>query len=187
MTAFRQTGVAGRSLICLSAPPSWYNSERIIMRKILGTVFLLIVAGTSDAVGQERGSLGFYIGANTTEFIFANIHPTKFRFGINYSKKLVGPVELYPGLDLIPESFGGGSMWQANIHLRVWPLRRSTNPSFWFVGAGAVVRSPSGRPSPSTPPGAGGFRQASFTSGTPSLSSSRSQTSGVPSVSKSGN
>lgn len=110
------------------------------MRKILGTVFLLIVAGTSDTVGQERGSFGFYGGANISEFI-EEIRPSKIRFGINYSRKLFGPIELYPGLDLIPESLGSGSMWQANIHLRVWPLRRGSKPSFWFVGAGVVVRS----------------------------------------------
>lgn len=84
--------------------------------------------------------MGFYTGANISEFI-GEIHPTKIRFGIKYSRKLSGPIELYPGLDLIPESLGSGGMWQANIHLRVWPFRCGTNPSFWFVGAGAVVRS----------------------------------------------
>jgi hypothetical protein len=39
------------------------------IRKILGTVFLLILVGTSDAVGQERGSLGFYTGANISDVV----------------------------------------------------------------------------------------------------------------------
>ena len=109
------------------------------MRTILGTIVLLVVAGTAGVAGQQPRTMGFYAGASMGEI--AQFHFPGPRVGMNYSTPLIGPVEFYPGLDIIPENYGGTDVWQANIYLRVWPLRRGGKPSFWFVGAGVVAKS----------------------------------------------
>lgn len=111
------------------------------MNRVLGSALLLAAVCTADAASQspERGTLGFYTGANVSQRGLG--HPARVRFGISYARRLVGPVEIYPSLDLIPDALGDSQMWQANLHLRVWPFRRGTDPSFWYLGGGVVVRS----------------------------------------------
>ncbi len=100
---------------------------------------LLTALGPSRAAGQDWHSVGFYAGTSLREIDEFRIDAP--RIGINYTTKLFGPVEVYPGLDLIPEEIGSNRFWQANIYLRVWPLRQGTSSSFWFVGLGVVVQS----------------------------------------------
>lgn len=108
------------------------------MRIFIGTLILLGVVKPLGAYGQEsmpRRAVGVYGGADISTIS----EPGDYRVGIRYVARWFGRVELYPAVEIIVN--GRSESWQALAALRIRPFGWTGMQSFWYVGAGAIVRS----------------------------------------------
>ena len=95
---------------------------------------ILALAATTRASAQ-RTSRPFLVGTYVGASFSTPTDPRAPRFGASAVLPLIGPIDLYPAIEIFPDV----SSWQGLVNLRLQPLGTRGGASIWYVGAGVAL------------------------------------------------
>ena len=114
---------------------------------------ILALAAPTPAPAQRPVLVGTYLGASFS----TPTDPRNSRVGANAVLPLIGPLDLYPSVEIFPDV----GAWQGLLTLRLQPLGTRGLASIWYMGGGVALSAqaprkalitglqwPSGRPRP---------------------------------------